>query len=367
MKNKGDSNKKIAVLAGDGIGPEVMLEARRVLEAVATRFETRFTFQDAPVGGVAIDLHGHPLPTSTLEACENADAILFGSVGGPKWENLPPEKQPERGALLPLRKHFGLFANLRPAIIFPALRDSSPLRPEVFGNALDLLVVRELTGGIYFGEPKGRNSERAFDTLVYTRPEIERIARVAFEAAALRGKKVTSIDKANVLSSMVLWREVVNSVAKEYAEITLEHMYVDNAAMQLVRNPAQFDVLLCGNMFGDILSDEASMITGSLGMLPSASLAGLDAGRGAFGLYEPSGGSAPDIAGKGIANPIAQILSAAMMLKYSFAMEAAYDTVFDAVRQVLEEGLRTGDIAGPGQEVVGTQAIGTRIAEIISR
>ncbi len=356
----------MAILPGDGIGPEVVAEACTVLEAVESRFAIRFEIEQAPVGGAAIDQHGHPLPKATLAACERADAVLFGSVGGPKWEHLPPEQQPERGALLPLRKHFGLFANLRPAIIFPALRNASPLRPEVFGTRLDVLVVRELTGGIYFGEPKGRDSERAFDTMVYTRPEIERIARVAFEAARLRSRKVTSIDKANVLSTMVLWREVVTALAAEYPGVTVEHMYVDNAAMQLVRNPAQFDVLLCGNMFGDILSDEASMITGSLGMLPSASLAGLNASDGAFGLYEPSGGSAPDIAGKGVANPIAQILSAAMMLKYSFALEAAHDAVFEAVLRVLDEGYRTADIAAPGDRVCSTREVGARITEIVA-
>ncbi len=361
------STKRVAVLPGDGIGPEVMAEARAVLRAISERFGIELGLEEQPVGGAAIDLHGHPLPQSTLAACERADAVLFGSVGGPKWEHLPPEQQPERGALLPLRKHFRLFANLRPAIIFPPLRDSSPLKPEVFGDSLDLLVVRELTGGIYFGEPKGRDSERAFDTLVYTRPEIERISRVAFEAARLRRGKVTSIDKANVLSSMVLWREVVTEVGHEYPDISLEHMYVDNAAMQLVRNPGQFDVVLCGNMFGDILSDEASMITGSLGMLPSASLAGLNAAEGAFGLYEPSGGSAPDIAGKGIANPVAQILSAAMMLKYSFALEEAHDLIFDAVRQVLDQGYRTADIAGKDGPVSSTREIGSRIVEIIGR
>lgn len=354
------STKKIAVLAGDGIGPEVMAEAEKVLDAVSKKYNVTFEKEYADVGGIAIDNHGKALPESTVEACKKADAVLFGSVGGPKWENLPPEEQPERGALLPLRKIFGLYANLRPAIIFPQLKDASPLKPEIIGDKFDVLVVRELTGGIYFGQPKGQDGDKAFDTLVYTKPEIERIAKVAFEAAKKRGSKVTSIDKANVLTSMVMWRQVVTEFAKQYPEVEVNHMYVDNAAMQLVKNPGQFDVVLCGNMFGDILSDEASMITGSLGMLPSASLA-----EGTFGLYEPSGGSAPDIAGQGIANPIAQILSMAMMLKYSFGMDDAYDDIFKAIETVLEEGYRTGDIMSEGKKKVNTKEIGDLIASKI--
>ncbi len=371
-------NKRIAVLAGDGIGPEVMEQALRVISAVEKRFGAAFTIGSADVGGIAIDNHGKALPEETVDLCRNSDAILFGSVGGPKWESLPPEEQPERGALLPLRKIFGLFANLRPAIVFPQLVHASPLRPDLLRDGLDVIVVRELTGGIYFGSPKGRDNDavndtgapdpRAFDTLVYHRSEIERIARVAFETARLRKKSVTSIDKANVLTSMVFWREVVTAVARDYPDVELSHMYVDNAAMQLVRDPRQFDVILAGNMFGDILSDEASMLTGSLGMLPSASLA-----EGSFGLYEPSGGSAPDIAGKGIANPIAQILSAAMMLKYSFSMNDAYDEIFKSVATVLEEGYRTGDIArsgdagSTGETVVGTGEMGRLIAEKLEK
>jgi 3-isopropylmalate dehydrogenase len=354
------SVKKIAVLAGDGIGPEVMAEARKILDKITKKYRLDFKYTEADVGGIAIDNHGKALPENTISICKNSDAILFGSVGGPKWEKLPPAEQPERGALLPLRKIFGLYANLRPAIIFKQLKDASPLRLEIIGDGFDVLVIRELTGGIYFGEPKGREGDKAFDTLVYTKKEIQRIAKVAFEAARKRSKKVTSIDKANVLTSMVLWREVVNEVAKDYPDITLNHMYVDNAAMQLVKNPRQFDVLLCGNMFGDILSDEASMITGSLGMLPSASLA-----DGSFGLYEPSGGSAPDIAGQGIANPIAQILSAAMMLKYSFGMNEAYEDIFKAVEAVLEDGYRTGDIMSAGMNKVNTAKMGDLIAEKI--
>ncbi len=365
----------IAVLAGDGIGPEVMKAADAVLTAVEQRFGCSFVRRAADVGGIAIDNHGQALPEETVRICREADAVLFGSVGGPKWESLPPDQQPERAALLPLRKIFGLFANLRPAIIFPQLKDASPLKSSVIGDGLDVLVVRELTGGIYFGLPKEKTAERAVDTMVYTRPEIERIAHVAFQAAQKRQKRVTSIDKANVLANGVLWREVVTAIAPDYPDVALSHMYVDNAAMQLVRNPRQFDVVLCGNMFGDILSDEASMITGSLGMLPSASLSNTQMGTMAspvFGLYEPSGGSAPDIAGKGIANPIAQILSMAMMLKYSFGMDAAYEAVFAAISQVLDEGARTRDIMSAAETgtaaftEVGTQEMGARIAAAVA-
>ncbi len=349
--------KKIAVLPGDGIGPEVMAEAIKVLDTIAKKYDISFAYTEADVGGAGIDRQGKALPQSTIDVCKNSDAVLFGSVGGPKWEKLPPDEQPERGALLPLRKLFNLYANLRPAIVFKELKDASPLKPEIIGDGFDILIMRELTGGIYFGQPKGREGDRAYDTLVYTRPEVERIARVAFRAAMKRNKKVTSIDKANVLTTMIMWREVVIEIAKEFPEVQLNHMYVDNAAMQLVRNPRQFDVLLADNMFGDILSDEASMITGSLGMLPSASLS-----DGTFGLYEPAGGSAPDIAGKGIANPIAQILSAAMMLKYSFGMDDAYARVFSAVEKVLAEGYRTGDIMSPGKKQVGTKEMGDLIA-----
>ena len=352
------TKKNVAVLPGDGIGPEVMAEAIKVLDKISSLYGVAFEYNEADVGGAAIDRQGKALPESTVAVCESADAVLFGSVGGPKWESLPPEEQPERGALLPLRKRFNLYANLRPAIIFRELRDASPLKPELIGDGFDILVVRELTGGIYFGQPKGREGNKAFDTLVYTVPEIERIAKVAFETARKRNNKVTSIDKANVLSSMVMWREVVTEIGKQYPDVALNHMYVDNAAMQLVRNPRQFDVVLCGNMFGDILSDEASMITGSLGMLPSASLS-----EGAFGLYEPAGGSAPDIAGKGIANPIAQILSAAMMLKYSFGMDEAYGKIFSSIESVLEDGYRTIDIMSPGKKQTGTAEIGSLIAD----
>ena len=359
----------IAVLSGDGIGPEVMQQADTVLSAVEKRFGIAFTRRHADVGGIAIDNHGQALPEQTVETCRSADAVLFGSVGGPRWETLPPDQQPERAALLPLRKTFGLFANLRPAIIFPQLRDASPLKSSVIGDGLDVLVVRELTGGIYFGSPKSQDGERAVDTMVYTRDEIERISHVAFQAAQKRRGKVTSIDKANVLANGVLWRSVVTEIAAGYPDVELAHMYVDNAAMQLVRNPRQFDVVLCGNMFGDILSDEASMITGSLGMLPSASLSSTSMGSvqsPVFGLYEPSGGSAPDIAGRDLANPIAQILSLAMLLKYSFGMDEAYDAIFAAIVSVLDSGLRTADIMAEGCTQVGTTEMGSRIAAAVA-
>lgn len=333
----------IAVLPGDGIGPEVMAEAIKVLAAVQSKYNLELSYDFHDVGGIAIDNHGTPLPDTTLAACEKSDAILFGSVGGPKWENLPPQQQPERGALLPLRGHFKLFCNLRPAKIYAGLEQFSPLRADISASGFDVVVIRELTGGIYFGQPKGNKGEGAeetgFDTMLYSRAEVERITRIAFEAAKLRGNKVTSVDKANVLATSVLWRKVVLEVAQDYPEVELEHIYVDNAAMQLIKDPAQFDVLLCGNLFGDIISDECAMITGSMGMLPSASMNDSD-----FGLYEPAGGSAPDIAGKGIANPIAQILSAAMMLRYSLKQEAAAQEIEQAVSFVLEEGYATGDL-----------------------
>jgi len=350
----------IAVLAGDGIGPEVMAEALKVLAAVEKKFSVRFTYTKADVGGMAIDRHGTALPDSTRAVCMQASAILFGSVGGPQWEQLPGDRQPERAALLTLRKLFGLYVNLRPAIVFKQLVDACPLKRSAVGDGFDILIVRELTGGIYFGRPSGREGDRGFDTLTYTVPEIERIARVAFENARQRGGRLTSVDKANVLSTMVLWREVVSSVARGYPDIELRHMYIDNAAMQLVKNPHQFDVMLCDNMFGDILSDEAAMITGSIGMLPSASLNGTG-----FGLYEPAGGSAPDIAGLGIANPIAQILSAAMMLKHTFGSDEAHAAVFQAVNLVLDAGYRTRDIMSAGMTEVSTAAMGDLIAQRI--
>jgi 3-isopropylmalate dehydrogenase len=353
---------RIAVLPGDGIGPEVMAEALKVLDAVEKKYDVKFERTFANVGGAGIDKEGKALPQATIDICKASDAILFGSVGGPKWESLPPDEQPERGALLPLRKIFGLYANLRPAIIFPSLTGASSLKEEVIAGGFNVLVVRELTGGIYFSQPKGIEGEGrnrvGVDTMRYSVPEIERIAHVAFQAARKRGNKVCSIDKANVLSTSVLWREIVVGIGKEYPDVELSHMYVDNAAMQLVRWPKQFDVILCENMFGDILSDEAAMLTGSLGMLPSASLA-----EGSFGMYEPSGGSAPDIAGQGIANPIAQILSAGMMLRYSFGMVEAADAIDDAVAKVLDRGCRTRDIyqKKEGEKLVDTKGMGDAI------
>lgn len=354
----------IAILPGDGIGPEVMNEAVRVLDAVCSRFGFELNYTFAEVGGAAIDRHGKALPVETLELCSRSDAILFGSVGGPKWESLPPEEQPERASLLPLRKHFGLFCNLRPARVFGPLADASPLRPDIVAGGFDLLCVRELTGGIYFGQPKGRegkgDEEKAFDTMVYTRGEIRRIARMAFEAARKRKQHVTSVDKANVLHSMVLWRDTVVEVAREFPDVALDHLYVDNATMQLIRNPGRFDVLLCGNMFGDIISDECAMLTGSIGLLASASL-----NESGFGLYEPAGGSAPDIAGQGVANPIAQILSASMMLRYSLDRTEAADAVDAAVENVLEKGVFTADIAPKGAPSVGTTEMGDAILRAI--
>ncbi len=356
--------KNIAVLAGDGIGPEIMAEAVKVLDAAQKKFDFTLNYSQADVGGIAIDNHGEALPASTLKTCEESDAILFGSVGGPKWESLPPEQQPERAALLPLRKHFDLFCNLRPAKVFAPLAGACPLRADIVGEGFDILVVRELTSGIYFGRPKGREGsgpdEKAWDTMVYTRAEIERITRMAFEAARVRNKKVTSVDKANVLTVMVLWREVVNRIAKEYPDVELNHIYVDNATMQLVKWPQQFDVMLCGNMFGDIISDEAAMITGSMGMLASASL-----NADKFGLYEPAGGSAPDIAGQGKANPIAQILSAAMMLRYSFGLEQPAEAIEQAVSAALEKGIMTEDIATSGIKPVSTAAMGDAVAQAL--
>ncbi|HEX4084889.1 MAG TPA: 3-isopropylmalate dehydrogenase [Chthoniobacteraceae bacterium] len=360
---------KIAVLAGDGIGPEVMAEALRVLDAVARKFSLQFDFAEHLVGGAAIDAHGQALPDSTLAACRAADAILFGSVGGPKWESLPPNQQPERAALLPLRKHFSLFANLRPAVCLPQLTHASPVKESLVAGGFDVLCVRELTGGLYFGQPKGRHEENgetvAIDTMVYRVSEIRRIAHVAFQAARGRGKKLTSIDKANVLENGVLWRQTVTEIAKEYPDVQLSHLYVDNAAMQLIRNPRGFDVVLAENLFGDILSDEMAMIAGSLGMLPSASLGVRETPFGRFGMYEPSGGTAPDIAGKGIANPIAQILSAGMMLRYSFGQAAAADEIDSAVRTVISKGLRTGDIHTEGNTRVNTREMADAIAAAI--
>jgi 3-isopropylmalate dehydrogenase len=348
----------IAVLSGDGIGPEVMAETVKVLEAVAKKFQFTLNLTPALVGGAAIDATGQPLPAETMQLCQQSDAILFGSVGGPKWTHLAPDQQPERGSLLPLRKHFDLFSNLRPGQIYPEFADLSPLHPRVSSLGMDVLCVRELTGGIYFGD-KGRQDDAAFDTQRYSTAEIERIAHVAFKAALTRRKKVTSIDKANVLQTSILWRETVTDIAKQYPEVALEHMYIDNAAMQLIRSPQQFDVLLCDNLFGDILSDEIAAIAGSLGLLPSASLNGQG-----FGLYEPAGGSAPDIAGKGIANPIAQILSAALMLRFSCHQPEAAQAIEQAVQQCLAQHIVTRDI--DPKSTYSTAAVGAAVVAMIN-
>lgn len=361
----------ITVLSGDGIGPEVMKEALTVLDQVSEKFGFTVDRSEHLVGGAAIDETGGPLPETTVAASEKADAILFGSVGGPKWENLPPDIQPERGALLPLRKHFGLFANLRPGTCLPALSHASPVKNELIPNGFDVLCVRELTGGIYFGAPKGqeeRDGEQvAFDTMIYKKSEIERILRVAFAAAMVRDKRVLSVDKANVLASSVLWRETAVEISKEFPEVELSHMYVDNAAMQLVRRPSEFDVLVTENLFGDILSDEMAMIAGSLGMLPSASLGEKNDKGLYFGMYEPSGGSAPDIAGQGIANPIAQILSVAMLLRYSLGENEAAEAIEKAVNETIAAGFRTGDLftGADGEKKVNTAEMSKEIQERI--
>ena len=366
---------QIAALAGDGIGPEVMREAIQVLRAVEKVFSLSFSITEAPVGWAGIDAAGKALPDATLALCKKSDAILFGSVGLPERDpTIPKEERPERAALLRIRKEFGLFANLRPVQLPKALAYACPLRPERQGDGIDLLVVRELTGGMYFGQPKKTETlspgvQRAIDTMVYTTPEIERIAHVAFRAARLRRKKVTSIDKANVLENGILWREVVTRVSKDYPDVSLEHMFVDNGAMQLMLKPTQFDVMLCENMFGDILSDEAAALAGSLGMLPSASL-GSTAGEQTFGFYEPAGGTAPDIAGKNLANPIAQILSTSLMMRYSFGLDHAAAAIDRAVAEVIVTGLRTGDIyspTDPGAKRVGTQELGAAITAAIRR
>ena len=360
---------KIAVLPGDGIGPEVMVEARRVLAVVEKKFALAFEYTEARVGGIAIDVDGKALPETTLRVCRESDAILFGSVGGPKWESLPPNEQPERGALLPLRKHFGLFANLRPGICYPQLTHASPIRHDLVAGGFNMLCVRELTGGLYFGQPKGTHEENgepvAVDTMVYRRSEIERIAHVAFRAAQGRRKKLTSIDKANVLENGVLWRKTVVEIAKQYPDVQLNHLYVDNAAMQLLKTPRDFDVLLAENLFGDILSDEMAAVAGSIGMLPSASLGASKAGGLYFGLFEPGGGSAPDIAGRGIANPLAQILSAAMMLRFALGEGTAADAIEAAVRKVIESGYRTGDIWSEGTQKVDTSSMGAAVADAL--
>jgi 3-isopropylmalate dehydrogenase len=371
---------KVAALAGDGIGPEVMREAIKVLRAIENKFGARFNITEAPVGWAGVDAAGSALPDATLKLCKESDAILFGSVGLPDRDpTVATDKRPERAALLRLRKEFQLFANLRPVVLWKELAHACPLARERHGEGIDILVVRELTGGLYFGMPKsietlGNGQKRATDTMIYSTAEIERITHVAFRAAQEREKsagsrkpKVTSVDKANVLENGVLWREVVSDVGKQYPGVTLEHMLADNAAMQLMLKPSQFDVLLCENLFGDLLSDEAAALAGSLGMLPSASL-GAAKGDRFFGLYEPAGGTAPDIAGKDLANPIAQILSAALMLNYSFKMREAHDAVVKAIGQAIADGNRTGDIFNPADssaKKVSTRAMGDAVAAAI--
>ena len=356
---------KIAVLPGDGIGTEIVAEAVKVLNVLDLKFE----METAPVGGAAYEAHGHPLPDATLKLAKEADAVLFGAVGDWKYDKLDRPLRPEQ-AILGLRKNLGLFANFRPAICYEQLVDASSLKPELIAG-LDILIIRELTGDIYFGAPRGRRtavdghfpgSEEAFDTMRYSRPEIERIAHVAFQAARKRSKRVTSVDKANVLETFQLWKDVVTEIGKQYPDVALDHMYVDNAAMQLVKAPKKFDVVVTGNMFGDILSDEAAMLTGSIGMLPSASLNASNQG-----LYEPSHGSAPDIAGKGIANPLATILSAAMMLRFSLNQPQAADRIESAVKDVLASGLRTADIHSDGTRKIGTREMGDAVVAAITK
>ena len=351
---------KIALIKGDGIGPEIIDEAVKVLDSVASCFDFDFEYEEALMGGCAYDMTGDPLPQETINISLNSDAVLFGAIGGQKWDNLPREKRPESG-LLRFRKELGVYANLRPATVFDELINASSLKPEVI-KGVDLMVVRELIGGIYFGEPKGRDENKGWNTMVYTREEIVRIAHQAFKIAMTRSKRVCSIDKANVLDVSQLWREVVTEIAQEYPEVELSHMYVDNAAMQLIRDPRQFDVMLTGNIFGDILSDEASMLSGSIGLLPSASVGAK------IGVYEPIHGSAPDIAGQGIANPIATILSASMMLRYALGENDAADKIDAAVKRALKEGYRTKDLAQyDAKEVCSTSEMGSIIANYVAK
>ncbi len=355
---------KIAVVKGDGIGPDIVDQAILVLDKIGEKYGHKFNYTEVLAGGAALDAVGVPLPEETVKVCKDSDAVFLGAVGGPKWDVLPGNIRPEK-ALLGLRSELGLFANIRPAMMYKELADACPLKPEILGEeGLDLVVVRELTGGVYFGDRGTNQTENgleAYDTMAYSEGEIRRIAKVAFDIAMKRDKKLTSVDKANILDTSRLWRKVVEEVAKDYPEVELNHLYVDNTAMQLVINPKQFDVILTENMFGDILSDEASMITGSIGMLPSASL-----GSSKLGMYEPIHGSAPDIAGMDKANPIATIISAAMMLRYSFDLEKEAESVEKAVEAVLAEGYRTGDIMSKGKKLVGTKEIGQKICEAIN-
>ncbi len=353
---------KIAVLPGDGIGAEILPEAIKALQAIGSKFGHQFQFTEALIGGAAYDAVGHPLPDSTLELCRSSDAVLLGAIGGPKWDSLPVHLRPEVGALLPLRKELGLYANLRPCMLFPSLIHASTLKDEVI-SGVDLIVIRELTGGLYFGEKSREKTadggQKATDILSYSTFEIERISRFAYEVARKRRRKLCSVDKANVLESSRLWRETVTAMASDYPDVETSHMYVDNCSMQLIRNPRQFDVIVTENMFGDILTDEASMLTGSIGMLPSASIGGQ------VGLYEPSHGSAPDIAGQQKANPLATILSAAMMLRYSFNLEEEARAIESAVQQIMAEGYRTPDLMEAGQILVNTTQMGDLVEQKI--
>lgn len=355
-------NYKIALVPGDGIGPDVVAEAVKVMDKIGEKYGHQFQYTTVLAGGAAIDAVGECLPSATIEVCKHSDAVLLGAVGGWKWDTLPGDQRPER-ALLGLRKELGLFANIRPALLFEELSEACPLKPEIIEGGLDIVVIRELTGGIYFGDKGYKDTElgrAAYDVEQYAEEEIRRIAVVAFDMAMKRNKKLTSVDKANVLESSRLWRNVVKEVAKDYPEVELSHMYIDNAAMQMVRDPKQFDVIVTSNIFGDILSDEASMITGSIGMLPSASLA-----KGNFGMYEPVHGSAPDLAGLNKANPMATILSVAMMLRYTFGLSKEAEDVEAAVKSVLSAGFRTTDIMSPGKKELGTKEAGDRIVASI--
>ena len=352
----------LAVIKGDGIGPEIVDEAIKVLNKIGEKYDHKFNFTYVKAGGDAIDNVGECLPKKTVEVCKNSDSVILGAVGGPKWDDLPGDQRPEK-ALLGIREALGLYANLRPAIIHKALSEACPIKKEIIGDSLDIMIVRELTGGIYFGQRgyrDGKYGNEAYDTESYSEMEIRRIGKIAFDTAMARDKKLCSVDKANVLESSRLWRKVITEMSKDYPEVELTHMYVDNAAMQLVRNPKQFDVIVTSNMFGDILSDEASQITGSIGMLPSASL-----GENSFGMYEPIHGSAPDIAGKDMANPIATILSMAMMLRYTFNLNKEADDIENAVAQVLDKGYRTADIKSEDTKEVGTKEMGRLIAECL--
>jgi 3-isopropylmalate dehydrogenase len=353
-------NYKITLIKGDGIGPEIIDEAVKVLDAVSADEDFDISYDEALMGGCAYDMTGDPLPQETIDKALSCDAVLFGAIGGEKWDNLPREKRPESG-LLRFRKELGVFANLRPAVVYDELINASSLKPEIV-KGVDLMVVRELIGGIYFGEPKGRDENRGFNTMVYTRSEIERIAHVAFKIAQERDKRVCSIDKANVLDVSQLWREVVEDISKQYPDVALSHMYVDNAAMQLIRDPKQFDVMLTGNIFGDILSDEASMLSGSIGLLPSASVGAK------IGVFEPIHGSAPDIAGQGIANPIATISSASMMLRYALNEHRAADRIDMAIKKALSEGYRTKDLSAfDAKEICSTSEMGSIIANYAAK